>query len=215
MVQLASTASPLNVGQIHIHTANVGAGHQMCVDLRAAGHVVVQNYSQGKHAVGKVFWQDQTSNIAIVTVSVAARQVARLITGLTLVVQEAAWQSNNEQLNAGAGEPLDRLSARSRSLSDLPGEVDVDRSELVGAARQLGQLADYIRAGGRVLAQGEVDRGGFAQNSRLTPWRHNRPPHPDAVPSVCPSGRQLTVNRGLTRCPRRARSSRLTRWTPY
>ena len=100
---------------------------------------------------------------AVGTVSVAAWQVARLITGLTLVVQEAAWQSNNEQLNAGVGEPLDRLSALSRSLSDLPGNVDVDRSELVGAARQLGQLADYIGEGGPLLAQNEVDRDGFAR----------------------------------------------------
>jgi hypothetical protein len=66
MVQLASTGSPLNVGQIHIHTANVGAGHQMGVDLRAAGYAVVRSYSRGKHAAGKVFWQAQTSNIAIV-----------------------------------------------------------------------------------------------------------------------------------------------------
>jgi len=66
LVQLASTGSPLNVGQIHIHTANVEAGHQMGVDLRAAGYAVVRSYSRGKHAVGKVFWPAQTSNIAIV-----------------------------------------------------------------------------------------------------------------------------------------------------
>ena len=100
---------------------------------------------------------------AVGTVSIAAWQVAQLITGLALVVQEAAWQSNNEQLNAGIGEPLDRLSALSRSLSDLPGNVDLDRSELLGAARQLGQLADYIFAGGHFLAQDEVDRDGFAR----------------------------------------------------
>ena len=84
-------------------------------------------------------------------------------TGLTLVVQEAAWQSDNEQLNAGIGEPLDRLSALSRSLIGRPGNVDVDRSELVGAARQLGQLADYIGAGGHFLAQDEVDGDAFAR----------------------------------------------------
>lgn len=97
------------------------------------------------------------------TVTVPAWQVARIITGLTLVVQEAAWQSGNGQLNAGVGEPLDRLSALSRSLCDLPGDVDVDRSELVGAARHLGQLADFIAEGGPFLAQDEVDRDGFAR----------------------------------------------------
>jgi len=100
---------------------------------------------------------------AVGTVSVAASQVAQFMTGLTLVVQEAAWQSDNEQLNAGIGEPLDRLSALSRSLIGLPGNVDVDRSELVGAARQLGQLADYIGAGGHFLAQDEVDGDVFAR----------------------------------------------------
>lgn len=100
---------------------------------------------------------------AVGTVSVAVSQVAQFMTGLTLVVQEAAWQSDNEQLNAGIGEPLDRLSALSRSLIGLPGNVDVDRSELVGAARQLGQLADYIGAGGHFLAQDEVDRDAFAR----------------------------------------------------
>jgi len=100
---------------------------------------------------------------AVGTVSVAASQVAQFMTGLTLVVQEAAWQSDNEQLNAGIGEPLDRLSALSRSFIGLPGNVDVDRSELVGAARQLGQLADYIGAGGHFLAQDEVDRDAFAR----------------------------------------------------
>jgi hypothetical protein len=100
---------------------------------------------------------------AVGTVSVAASQVAQFMTGLTLVVQEAAWQSDNEQLNAGIGEPLDRLSALSRSLIGIPGNVDVDRSELVGAARQLGQLADYIGAGGHFLAQDEVDGDAFAR----------------------------------------------------
>jgi hypothetical protein len=47
MVRLASTGSPLNVGQVHIHTANVGAGHQMGLDLRAAGYAVVRSYSLG------------------------------------------------------------------------------------------------------------------------------------------------------------------------
>lgn len=100
---------------------------------------------------------------AVGAVSIAAGQVAQLITGLTLVVQEAAWQSNHEQLNAAIGEPLERLSTFSRSLSDLPGSVNIDRSELMGAARQLGQLADYIGAGGHFLAQGDVDRDGFAR----------------------------------------------------
>jgi hypothetical protein len=97
------------------------------------------------------------------TASIAARQVARLITGLALVVQEAVWRSSNEQLNAAVGEPLDRLSALSTSLSELLGDVDVQRSELVGAARELGELADYISAGGRFLHQGDVDQDRLAQ----------------------------------------------------
>jgi len=100
---------------------------------------------------------------AVGTVSVAARQVAQLMTGLTLVVQEVAWQTDNEQLSAGVGEPLDRLSALSTSLSNLSGNVDVDRSELVSAARQIGQLADHIRAGGHFSAQGKVDRDKLAR----------------------------------------------------
>lgn len=47
MVQLASTGSPLNVGQVHIHTANVGAGHQMGVELRTAGYPILRSYSLG------------------------------------------------------------------------------------------------------------------------------------------------------------------------
>ena len=47
MVQLANRGSPLNVGQVHIHTAHVGAGHQMGFALRAAGYAVVRSYSLG------------------------------------------------------------------------------------------------------------------------------------------------------------------------
>lgn len=47
MVRLASTGSPLNVGQVHIHTANVGAGHWMRLGLQGAGYVVVRDYSLG------------------------------------------------------------------------------------------------------------------------------------------------------------------------
>jgi hypothetical protein len=45
MVQLASTGSPLNVGQIHIHSSNVGAGHWMRLELEAAGYPVTRNFS--------------------------------------------------------------------------------------------------------------------------------------------------------------------------
>jgi hypothetical protein len=100
---------------------------------------------------------------AVGKVSVATSMVAQLITGLTFVVQEGAWQSNDGQLNAGVGEPLDRLRALIMSLSDLPGDVEVDRSELVGAARQLGQLADYIRGGRPFSAEDDVDRDAFAR----------------------------------------------------
>jgi hypothetical protein len=47
LVQLARAGSPLNVGHVHIHTSNIGAGHQMGVDLRAAGYAVVRSYSVG------------------------------------------------------------------------------------------------------------------------------------------------------------------------
>jgi hypothetical protein len=47
LVQLATAGSPLNVGQIHIHTANIGAGHQMGLDLRGAGYAFVRSFSLG------------------------------------------------------------------------------------------------------------------------------------------------------------------------
>jgi hypothetical protein len=45
MVQLAGTGSPLNVGQVHVHSSNVGAGHLIGVDLLAAGYPVVRSYA--------------------------------------------------------------------------------------------------------------------------------------------------------------------------
>ena len=45
LVHPAKTGSPLNVGQIHIHTANIGAGYRMGVVLRAAGYPVVRSYA--------------------------------------------------------------------------------------------------------------------------------------------------------------------------
>ena len=45
LVQLARTGSPLNVGQIHIHSSNVGGGHWMGVELGAAGYRVVHGYA--------------------------------------------------------------------------------------------------------------------------------------------------------------------------
>ena len=47
LVQLARKGSPLNVGQVHIHTANVAAGHWMRLELVAAGYAVVRSYSMG------------------------------------------------------------------------------------------------------------------------------------------------------------------------
>jgi hypothetical protein len=47
LVQMAQARSRLNVGQIHIHSANVGAGFQMGIDLRAVGYPVVRSYSLG------------------------------------------------------------------------------------------------------------------------------------------------------------------------
>lgn len=47
MVQLAMTGSGLDVGLVHIHTANIGAGHWMRVELEAAGYRVVRSHSLG------------------------------------------------------------------------------------------------------------------------------------------------------------------------
>lgn len=45
LVHRAKIGSPLNVGQIHIHTANISAGYRMGVVLRAAGYPVVRSYA--------------------------------------------------------------------------------------------------------------------------------------------------------------------------
>jgi hypothetical protein len=45
LIHRAEIGSPLNVGQIHIHTANLTAGHQMLVALREAGYPVVRSYA--------------------------------------------------------------------------------------------------------------------------------------------------------------------------
>jgi hypothetical protein len=47
MVQLARTGSPLNVGQIHIHSANVKGGHWIRLELEAAGYHVTRNFALG------------------------------------------------------------------------------------------------------------------------------------------------------------------------
>lgn len=47
MIQQASSGAPLNVGQVHIHTANVGAGHWMLLELQRAGYAAVRSYSLG------------------------------------------------------------------------------------------------------------------------------------------------------------------------
>ena len=45
LLQLARAGSPLNVGQIHVHSSNVGGGHWMGVELRAAGYPVAHGYA--------------------------------------------------------------------------------------------------------------------------------------------------------------------------
>jgi hypothetical protein len=45
LVYRARKGSPVNVGQIHIHTANIGAGLKMDAVLRAAGYPVVRSYA--------------------------------------------------------------------------------------------------------------------------------------------------------------------------
>jgi hypothetical protein len=47
MLHMANTGHPLNVAEVHIHTANVGAGHQMVLELQTAGYAVVRSYSLG------------------------------------------------------------------------------------------------------------------------------------------------------------------------
>jgi glutamate synthase domain-containing protein 2 len=47
LVRLAHTGSPLDVGLVNVHTANVGAGHWMRLELAAAGYAVVRSYSLG------------------------------------------------------------------------------------------------------------------------------------------------------------------------
>ena len=45
LVRLANEGTPQNVGQVHVHSSNVGAGHWMGVELQAAGYSVVHSYS--------------------------------------------------------------------------------------------------------------------------------------------------------------------------
>ena len=45
LVHRAKNGSPLDVGQIHIHTANIRAGLMMDALLRAAGYPVVRSYA--------------------------------------------------------------------------------------------------------------------------------------------------------------------------
>jgi len=45
LVHRARSGSPQNVGQIHIHTVNIGAGLKMDARLRAAGYSVVRSYA--------------------------------------------------------------------------------------------------------------------------------------------------------------------------
>ena len=45
LVHRAKAGSPVNVGQIHIHTANLRAGYRMRIVLRAAGYAVERSYA--------------------------------------------------------------------------------------------------------------------------------------------------------------------------
>jgi hypothetical protein len=45
MVKRAKAGSPLHVGQIHIHSSNVAAGHWMRLELEAADYRVTRNFS--------------------------------------------------------------------------------------------------------------------------------------------------------------------------
>ena len=50
MVMRARSGSPLKVRQIHIHSANVGGGHWIRLELQAAGYLVTRNFSLGMWA---------------------------------------------------------------------------------------------------------------------------------------------------------------------
>jgi len=45
LVHRAQSGSPVNVGQIHIHTINLVAGVEMTLELRTAGYAVVRSYA--------------------------------------------------------------------------------------------------------------------------------------------------------------------------
>lgn len=45
LVHRAKSGSPVKVGQIHIHTANLRAGYRMRIVLRAAGYAVERSYA--------------------------------------------------------------------------------------------------------------------------------------------------------------------------
>jgi len=45
LVQRVRAGSPLDVGQIHIHSSNVGGGHWMGAQLREAGYPVIFSYA--------------------------------------------------------------------------------------------------------------------------------------------------------------------------
>jgi hypothetical protein len=47
LVHRARTGSPLKVGLVHVHTANVGAGQWMGTELQGAGYAVVRSFSLG------------------------------------------------------------------------------------------------------------------------------------------------------------------------
>ena len=45
LVRTASTGNPVDIGQIHIHTACIREGHQMGLDLKKAGYTVAVSYA--------------------------------------------------------------------------------------------------------------------------------------------------------------------------
>ena len=45
LVRTASTGNPVDIGQIHIHTACIREGHQMWLDLQRAGYTVAVTYA--------------------------------------------------------------------------------------------------------------------------------------------------------------------------
>lgn len=92
------------------------------------------------------------------TVEVSAQTVADIALGLTVVLHQTAVRTLDGDLPVAIGEPLDALSTLLDALSDVAGDVRVDRGMLLRAARYLGDLSDALRAGADLAGPDEAGR---------------------------------------------------------